>query len=1261
MRHRATTLVWLGAVAMACQDESFRIEAFRADPTEVAAGSSVRLRWVVEGAQSVQIRFGPASAGSDPDGDTERVETDLPDRGTWDSPPLRQGTRFQLEAIDGATVRRRTIFVPVREGRPPLISRLEVDPAEVSEGAKATVRWAVERAARVELTVEGETVPLYDGPLATGETEFVPSRSSALLLRAYNSVAIDERMAAVQVVPERGPQFVEARAVPDRIARGDATELDWRVQGAESVEIRSREVLVAADLPPQGRWTVAPTETTSYTLTASNGRQTSQSVVVVTVDPGPAQIVSFASRARRIGQGREVQLDWSIQDAQELVLLEGDAELVRIQQPDERGSYVAPQFARRADYRLRVTGQGAEDEAGLVVFADPPPVIEGFASSSFVVAPSSTISVSWRVRNVESLDLLEDERPVRAFEAIFRPQALTDEAGSLDVRVDDDRTLVLRASNGWGTVSATVAISAWSGVVDPGGSEFFTELAADVVKWFAVDVLEGQHLRVDTASTLPGLLPDCTEDYRLVLVDPSGRTVAVDEDSGRNRCPRLHPDTHPEVFALAEGRYFVGVSVPSSQAFPIGIRIEPLDPGCGNGVTDGAETCDAGSGRIGFGYPDGLGPVPRPWGPSDWGMVADPSGCVACSYTGPVEDEARGNDAPFAAGVPVLVGPSDVLRGTMPAGDVDFVAVDVPPLHSLRVRASVHSFTVCRDEPRLVLDVLESDGQTVRASIDSEDLPDSVGFLPGSIGSDDGCLGLGPADAVYEARVREVFRGAQDPQVTSALLELPSGRYFVRMRGQDAAGRPQSIDTYFLRVEVEPPACGNFLLEPLSGEQCDGGLRQSGFRCASDCTIGFDVDVQLPTSSTVAFAQIESVLRLRTDESLYLRVQSAAPDLASGCAGSSGFRLFDHQLAFVAGSPSVGCGALAPTRLTPGVYYGLARGFSFGPSGFVEGAELRLETLPVDVCGQGVRDPTEGCDDGNLRAGDGCGPTCGLEFSVAPITASATVTVQPPAGGFAPIPLQIGPAGAQLRVRTRGGCAGGFVVLQLFGPSGGRLGEVAGVGCASIEPSVSFARDLPPGAYHLRVFELDGVQAPTDVVVDIVPPRCGDGLLSTGANEDCDDGNQTGADGCPADCRFPIPSELEPNDDRASASPSGLTGAGKVTVKGRLLPDRDLDRWSFTVPAGTEPLFSAETYTAFRDRRTCFVDTVIELTDADGNRLAIDDFSGAEFCSRIRRVPLSPGSYQLSVRPFACDGVDPCFEPLRFPSYLLDLELEAGP
>lgn len=48
-------------------------------------------------------------------------------------------------------------------------------------------------------------------------------------------------------------------------------------------------------------------------------------------------------------------------------------------------------------------------------------------------------------------------------------------------------------------------------------------------------------------------------------------------------------------------------------------------------------------------------------------------------------------------------------------------------------------------------------------------------------------------------------------------------------------------------------------------------------------------------------------------------------------------------------------------------------------TGEVGPADTAPDAPTVDTCGDGTLDPDEGCDDGNTRAGDGCGPSCKRE------------------------------------------------------------------------------------------------------------------------------------------------------------------------------------------------------------------------------------------------------------------------------------------
>ncbi len=123
------------------------------------------------------------------------------------------------------------------------------------------------------------------------------------------------------------------------------------------------------------------------------------------------------------------------------------------------------------------------------------------------------------------------------------------------------------------------------------------------------------------------------------------------------------------------------------------------------------------------------------------------------------------------------------------------------------------------------------------------------------------------------------------------------------------------------------------------------------------------------------------------------------------------------------------------------------------------------ETVPA-VCGDGIVEVTEGCDDGNLSPGDGCNASCAVEpgfnCSGSPSVCSTV-------------------------------CGDGVVTAGESCDDGNTTG---GDGCNAICA-------VEPG------FNCSGSPS-------ICSSVCGDGVLAAG--EGCDDGNTTGGDGCNATC-----------------------------------------------------------------------------------------------------------------------------------------------
>jgi len=128
-----------------------------------------------------------------------------------------------------------------------------------------------------------------------------------------------------------------------------------------------------------------------------------------------------------------------------------------------------------------------------------------------------------------------------------------------------------------------------------------------------------------------------------------------------------------------------------------------------------------------------------------------------------------------------------------------------------------------------------------------------------------------------------------------------------------------------------------------------------------------------------------------------------------------------------------------------------------------------------EICGNGILDPLELCDDGNTNAGDGCAANCGLER-----------------------------------------CGNGFV-------------DGAGEQCDdgdndNSDACTNICTNAVCGDRFVRTLganpeECDDGGNSVGCDLDCTFAECGDAFVNALAGEQCDDGNTTGGDGCSSDCR----------------------------------------------------------------------------------------------------------------------------------------------
>jgi hypothetical protein len=277
-----------------------RIVQFSAIPAAIQRGQSSTLTWVVEDAFSVAIT--PGIGNVDPGSGSVSV-----------SPT--QTTTYTLTANGPTGLITRTQTVQVgSEGATPQIIRFEASPVTLQPGQTSTLSWTTSGATQVSISGIGNVSP-------NGSTQVTPQQTTTYTLTAASA---DGRSVTapvtITVAPGTIPQVVVFVANPPTIDAGQATQVCWQVSGATNITIAPG---VGTNLNANDCATVRPSQSTTYTLTATNATGQIQANTTVTV--GQVRILSFTSDpvfSQRAGD--PVTLSWRTENATSVVVIGAD-------------------------------------------------------------------------------------------------------------------------------------------------------------------------------------------------------------------------------------------------------------------------------------------------------------------------------------------------------------------------------------------------------------------------------------------------------------------------------------------------------------------------------------------------------------------------------------------------------------------------------------------------------------------------------------------------------------------------------------------------------------------------------------------------------------------------------------------------------------------------------------------------------------------------------------------------------------------------
>jgi len=168
-----------------------------------------------------------------------------------------------------------------------LISALSSDRNSVSPSNPATLSWTVDSSLESLVLDDGngnttDLLPLTNG--TTGSLSVAPTETTTYTLRGAKGEAAN--VWTIKIVSGAAPEISLFNSSSALVEAGSPVDLTWSVAGAESLTLNPGDI----DVIGQTTISVTPDQTTTYTLTATNGFGSTSAEVEVTLLSGPIPV-----------------------------------------------------------------------------------------------------------------------------------------------------------------------------------------------------------------------------------------------------------------------------------------------------------------------------------------------------------------------------------------------------------------------------------------------------------------------------------------------------------------------------------------------------------------------------------------------------------------------------------------------------------------------------------------------------------------------------------------------------------------------------------------------------------------------------------------------------------------------------------------------------------------------------------------------------------------------------------------------------------
>jgi len=251
-----------------------------------------------------------------------------------------------------------TIEIKEKSTTPPPEITFAADPQSITLGESSTLSWATTHADSVNIDQGIGSVDL------NGSVAVSPQETTTYTLTAEGPGGTTTENVIVTVIPPA--PTVNISADPATILVGETSSLAWSTTYADSCTIEPD----IGSVDVNGSIQVSPTETTTYTITATNAGGTTTANVAVTVLFPPT--VTISADPTTLMPGESSTLSWSSTNAESASIDQGIG-------PVSVNGTTTVSPTETTTYTITATGPGgsAADSVEVVVITPPPDVDYG--------------------------------------------------------------------------------------------------------------------------------------------------------------------------------------------------------------------------------------------------------------------------------------------------------------------------------------------------------------------------------------------------------------------------------------------------------------------------------------------------------------------------------------------------------------------------------------------------------------------------------------------------------------------------------------------------------------------------------------------------------------------------------------------------------------------------------------------------------------------------------------------------------------------